>query len=252
MERSNRSYAEGTEMKIKFEPFDEEMGLLFEPPKPAAQSIPVWYKDMAVHMDGEKETGLHKDGVASSNLTLKGCNPFLDALTSGYTLTLPFDIEFRKGENGMIGVRWATNINFIGSHGPDQAPGIPGPVGGSEALLKWRPGWRAITPKGYSTLFTHPLNRHDLPFRTFSGVVDTDMYNLGVDLPFQLLNNLDKDIFILEKGTPICQIIPFKRENWESELVEFDEDANKKNGFDLKSKIVRSYKKQFWQKKTYR
>jgi hypothetical protein len=239
-------------MKIKFEPFDKEMGLLFAPPKPAAQSIPAWYKDMAVHMDGEKETGLHKDGVGSSNLTLKGCNPFLDSLTSGYMLTLPFDIEFRRAENGMIGIRWATNVNFIGSHAPEQAPGLPGPVGGSESLLKWRPGWRVITPKGYSTLFTHPLNRHDLPFRTFSGVVDTDMYNLGVDLPFQLLNTINKDIFILEKGTPICQIIPFKRENWDSQFLEFDEDANKKNGFDLKSKIVRSYKKQFWQKKTYR
>jgi hypothetical protein len=78
------------------------------------------------------------------------------------------------------------------------------------------------------------------------------MYELGVEFPFQLLNTIDKDIFILEKGTPICQVIPFKREDWDSEAVEFDEEANKKNGFKLKSKIVRSYKSQFWQKKTYR
>jgi hypothetical protein len=239
-------------MKLQFEPFDEEMGLLFERPRPAAQSIPGWYKDMPVHMDGEKETGLNKESVAVSNLTLKGCNPFLDALTSGYIFTLPFDIEFRRDYNGSLGIRWATNINFIGGHGADQAPGLPGPIGGTETLLKWRPGWRIITPKGYSALFTHPLNRHDLPFRTFSGVVDTDMYELGVEFPFQLLNTIDKDIFILEKGTPICQVIPFKRENWESEEVPFDEKANKVNGFKLKSKIVRSYKSQFWQKKTYR
>jgi hypothetical protein len=239
-------------MKLKFEPFDKEMGLLFDPPAPSAQAIPNWYKDMAVHMDNEKLTGLNKDSVAVSNLTLKGCNPFLDALTSGYTFKLPFDVEFRKDNQGRIGIRWATNVNFISGHGPDQAPGLPGPVGGSETLLKWRPGWRVSTPKGYSTLFTHPLNRHDLPFRTFSGVVDTDMYELGVELPFQLLNNLEKDITILEKGTPICQIIPFKREDWNSEIMEFDEDQNKINGFKLKSKIVRSYKSQFWQKKTYR
>jgi hypothetical protein len=239
-------------MKLQFEPFDEEMGLLFEKPKPAAQSIPEWYKNMPVHMDNEKDTGLNKESVAVSNLTLKGCNPFLDALTSGYIFTLPFDIEFRKDDQGRLGIRWATNINFIGGHGPDQAPGLPGPVGGTETLLKWRPGWRIVTPKGYSALFTHPLNRHDLPFRTFSGVVDTDMYELGVEFPFQLLNTIDKDIFILEKGTPICQVIPFKRENWDSEAIPFDEKANKVNGFNLKSKIVRSYKTQFWQKKTYR
>lgn len=241
----------GTSMKLQFEPFDSEAELLFDMPKPAAKSIPGWYKDMAVHIDGEKETGLSKTTTVVSNLTLKGCSPFLDALTSGYMFVLPFDIEFRRNEQGMINIRWATNINYIGSHGPDQAPGLPGPVGGSEALLKWRPGWRIITPKGYSAMFTHPLNRHDLPFRTFTGVVDTDMYELGVEFPFQLLNTIDKDVFILEKGTPICQVIPFKREDWRSEAVQFDEDANKKNGFKLKSQIVRSYKKQFWQKKNY-
>jgi hypothetical protein len=238
-------------MKLQFEPFDKEAELLFEMPKPAAKSIPGWYKDMAVHMDGEKTTGLSKTTNVVSNLTLKGCSPFLDALTSGYMFELPFDIEFRRNEEGMINIRWATNVNFIGSHGPDQAPGLPGPVGGSESLLKWRPGWRIITPKGYSAMFTHPLNRHDLPFRTFSGVVDTDMYELGVEFPFQLLNTIEDDIFILKKGTPICQVIPFKRENWKSEEVPFDEDANKKNGFKLKSEIVRSYKRQFWQKKNY-
>jgi hypothetical protein len=238
-------------VKVQFEPFDKESELLFDMPKPAAKSIPGWYKDMAVHMDGEKTTGLSKTTTVVSNLTLKGCSPFLDALTSGYMFELPFDIEFRRNEEGMINIRWATNVNYIGSHGPDQAPGLPGPVGGSESLLKWRPGWRIITPKGYSALFTHPLNRHDLPFRTFSGVVDTDMYELGVEFPFQLLNTIEEDIFILKKGTPICQVIPFKREDWKSEEVPFDEDANKKNGFKLKSEIVRSYKRQFWKKKNY-
>jgi hypothetical protein len=238
-------------MKIQFEPFDKDSELFFEMPKPAAQSIPSWYKDMPTRMNGEKEDGLARDGVAVSNLTLKGCSPFLDAFTSGYIFTLPFDLEFRKHPGKGINIRWATNVNAIGSHGPDQAPGLPEPYGGNADMLKWRPGFRVITPKGYSCLFTHPLNRHDLPFRTFSGIVDTDMYPLGVDLPFQLLNTIDKDIFILEKGTPICQVIPFKREEWRSEQIPFDEDENKKNGFKLKSKIIRSYKTQFWNKKSF-
>jgi hypothetical protein len=238
-------------MKIQFEPFDKESELLLEMPKPAAQHIPKWYKDMPVHMDNEKLTGLNKESVAVSNLTLKGCSPFLDAITSGYMFVLPFDLEFRRNDQGMVGMRWATNINLISGHGPDQAPGIPAPVGGNETLLKWRPGWRVITPPGYSSFFTHPTNRHDLPFRTFSGVVDTDTYELGTEFPFQLLNTIKEDIFILEQGTPICQVIPFKREDWISEAVTFDEDKNKKNGFKLKSKIVRSYKSQFWHKKSY-
>lgn len=198
-------------MNIQFEPFDKEVELLFEIPKPAVQVIPEWYKNMPTRMDNEKIDGLSKDGVAVSNLTLKGCSPFLDALSSGYIFELPFDMEFRKNNNGMINVRWATNVNFIGQHGPDQAPGLPAPLGGSSSLLKWRPGWRIITPKGYSTLFTHPLNRHDLPFRTFSGVVDTDIYKLGVELPFQLLDSIiDKDIFILERELQYVKLFPLR------------------------------------------
>jgi len=238
-------------MKLQFEPFDSETELLYERPRAAVQALPDWYKDMPTRMDNEKIDGLSKDGVAVSNLTLKGCSPFLDALSTGYIFELPFDLEFRNQPGKGINIRWATNLDYIGTHGPDQAPGIPTPFGGEEGLLKWRPGWRVITPDGYSCLFTHPLNRHDLPFRTFSGVVDTDVYKLGVELPFQLLASIKKDVFILEKGTPICQVLPFKRENWESEVVKFNEEQNKKEEFKLRSKIVRSYKQQFWQKKVY-
>jgi hypothetical protein len=239
-------------VKVKFEAFDKETELLFDPPKPAVQALPEWYKNMPTRMDNEKVDGLSKDGVAVSNLTLKGCSPFLDALSTGYIFELPFDLEFRFDSKRGINVRWATNVNFISTHGAEQAPGLPVPFGGEDGLLKWRPGWRVVTPKGYSCLFTHPINRHDLPFRTFSGVVDTDMYKLGVEFPFQLLTSIKQDIFILEKGTPICQVLPFKRDNWDSSILEFDEKENKKQGFLLKSKIVRSYKQQFWQKKVYK
>jgi hypothetical protein len=238
-------------MKLKFEPAEKEAELFFEIPKSAAKCIPDWYKNMPVHMDNEKNTGLNKESVAVSNLTLKGCSPFLDALTSGYIFTLPSDIEFRNHPGKGINIRWATSIDLISSHGKEQAPGIPEPFGGNKDLLKWKPGWRVITPPGYSCIFTHPFNRHDLPFRTFTGIVDTDSYPLGVEFPFQLLQTISEDIFILEKGTPICQILPFKRESWKKEQVIFNEEENKKNSFKLKSKIIRSYKTQFWHKKSY-
>lgn len=238
-------------MKLQFEPFDKEVETLFESPKPAIQVLPEWYKNMPTRMDGDKVDGLSKDGVASSNLTLKGCSPFLDALSSGYIFELPFDLEFRNDPVRGVNIRWATNIDYVGSHGPDQAPGIPTPFGGEPGLLKWRPGWRVITPLGYSCLFTHPLNRHDLPFRTFSGIVETDLYGLGVDFPFQLLSSIKQEIFVLEKGTPIAQVIPFKREDWSSEVIPFNKEENDKSRFKLKSKLVRSYKQQFWQKKSY-
>jgi len=236
---------------IKFEPFNAEIAQLYECPKPASASLPHWYREAPLHLDGDKETGLSATTNAVSNLTIKGCSPFLDALTTGYMFVLPFDVEFRRNAQGMTNVRWATNMNLIGGHAPEQAPGLPTPFNGSPTILKWSPGWRVSTPAGYSSIFTHPFNRADLPFQTMTGVVDTDTYSLGVDIPFQLLN-INRDIFILEKGTPICQVIPFKRDDWESETLEFDEESNKKGIFALKSKIVRSYRTQYWQKKSYK
>lgn len=199
--------------KIKFQPTSIESEIFFDMPKPASEYLPSWYREMNLHLENEEITSLAPDTVASSNLTLKGCMPFLDAISSGYMFVLPFDIEIRKNDYGMVGIRWATNVDFIGQHSLDQAPGLPIPFGASPNILKWKPGWKAITPPGYSCLFTHPMNHLDLPFTVLSGVVDTDTYKLGVEIPFRLLNQ-EKEIVIIEKGTPICQIIPFKRENW--------------------------------------
>lgn len=239
-------------MKIGFQPASKDHGTLFDMPKPAVQVLPNWYKDMPTYMDNESTPGLSSVSNAVSNLTAKGCSPLLDALSAGYMFELPFDIEFRRNPQGNINVRWAAPADLLGTHAPEQAPGLPTPFGGNDTLLKWKMGWRMITPEGWSTLFTHPINRHDLPFRVLSGVVDTDKYPLEVQIPFQLLNTLEKDIYVMEKGTPICQAIPIKREDWKAEeFVPFNEDEYNKSVFDLKSKIVRSYKTKFWQKKVY-
>lgn len=239
-------------MIIKFQPFDENTKDFIFSPKPATTSIPEWYKNIPLHMDGEKIDGLSKTTNATSNLTIKGCTPFLDALSLGYIYELPADIEFRKHESGNISIRWAAGIDLLGGHTADQYVNLPAPHGGFDGVFKWKFTYKIITPKGYSCLFTHPLNRNDLPFRTLSGVVDTDLYPGPVEFPFQLLKTIKEDIFILEKGTPLCQIIPFKRDNWESQDLEYDSKALAKAYYDVKSKIVRSYKKQWWNKKSYK
>lgn len=238
-------------MKIEFQPTSREMQAVFPPPRPASQCLPTWYKEMPTYMDGDKSAGLSSTSNAVSNLTAKGCSPLLDGLSAGYMFELPFDIEFRRDRNGAVNIRWATNIDYISGHTKEQAPTLPTPFNGSDMILKWNLGWRIITPKGWSMLYTHPLNRHDLPFRIMSGIVDTDRYPLEVSIPFQMLNVIEDPIFIIEKGTPICQAIPIKREDWVSSLKDFNEDERARNIFKLKSKVARSYKSQFWVKKRY-
>jgi len=66
-------------------------------------------------------------------------------------------------------------------------------------------------PKGYSFLVTHPLNRFDLPFVTTSAIVDADILFPAGQFPFFALKGFEG---IIPRGTPIAQLIPFKREKW--------------------------------------
>ena len=245
------------EQLITFYPLDELKVKLAGYPKTASQSLPEWYKKMPSRMDGEVSVGLTKHGKPSApNTTLKHCSPFLDALTTGYMYTAPCDIEIRLNtETNEHQFRWGIDDwDVISLHTMDQAPTLPNAYGSTNGLiLKWNFHFLIKTPPGYSTLFTHPLNRSDLPFRTFSGVVETDTYTLPVNFPFQFIG-LYEDPYIIKEGTPICQFLPFKREDWkpiEKEVEEYPYGGPEKAHFDLKKNIDRSYKDKFWQKKKY-
>jgi hypothetical protein len=47
-------------------------------------------------------------------------------------------------------------------------------------------------------------------------------------------------------------MVPIKRDSWEREKIEPNENEIKKNAFEYFSTISRSYKKNFWQKKEYK
>jgi hypothetical protein len=62
-------------------------------------------------------------------------------------------------------------------------------------------------------LFTHPVNRTDLPFTTLTGLVDCDLYcdNL-INFPARWHDPSFNGV--LPKGTPVVQCMPVKREEW--------------------------------------
>lgn len=234
--------------KIVFTPMTENASIFFLPPKPASMFIPDWYKNFKLYVGNDKEYGIHKEFTRDINTTLKACTPFLDAMTTGYMVELASDMEFSK-ENGQVKIKFRTDHDLVGPHLYEQTYNLPRVHGEHRETVKWIFDWKITTPKGYSCLYTHPLNRSDLPFRTLTGVVDTDNYPDSVHFPFQLFDFEHK--FILEKGTPICQIFPFKRENWKSEVGEFEPLAKKKAVYEILSVIKRSYKKQYWVRKSY-
>jgi hypothetical protein len=223
----------------------------FKPPTPAKLSIPNWYKKSSRMIEGETKAGLNPLRPYTTNTTMKACIPFFDALSCGYIWELPIDLEIRKIDN-TVTIRWRDNNTYVDVHTPQEMQKIPSPMQSTNGtVFKWLFPFHIKTPKNYSVLFTHPLNRHDLPFRTFSGIVDTDKYPLDVQFPFQVLTDTFEDLTILDAGTPIIQFMPILRENWEHEVKTYNEKDTNKRSFDFFSKIEKAYQNRYWSKKTY-
>ena len=87
--------------------------------------------------------------------------------------------------------------------------------------LKFINPWIVQTPPGYSCLFTSPLNHMETRLKILDGVVDTDEYYNNVNTPFVWTGGDGE--FNIPKGTPLIQIIPFKRETYSVEYAAVDE-----------------------------
>jgi len=235
--------------KIQFIPVDEETKQIIAAPEKAAKHLPLWYKNTGKKINPKLSSMEPHPTYMSpgSNLTLKACAPFLDSMTMGYIVALAADIEFVNPQTYMGNrVVWGASKEIVGMHSIQQVGKMQAPLGFSE-LFKWMFPFRIKSPKGYSCLFMHPSQRYDLPFTTLSGVVDTDKYETNINFPFFLKENF---MGIIPKGTPICQIVPIKRNPWVSKTLKPDEKITFM-GKALRYVYEGAYKKQYWVKKHY-
>lgn len=233
--------------KIEFISAKKDIEKIIDPPKPAINFIPEWYKKSSLYITDDK-IPIHYDG--GFNTTIKQCMPVFDTLLSGYVFGTASDLFFLNEEK-YNGIR-VTSAHFsetviINDHSTAQLQKYPNPDQ-YDQIFKWNFWWKIKTPPGYSCLITHPRHRFDLPFITLDAIVDTDTYNGVILFPFLLNKNFTGK---LDKGTPIVQIFPFKREEWKSSYLEFDEQISidSKKNF---SYIGGLYKKTFWRRKVYR
>lgn len=229
-----------------------------DPPVPAKQVIPEWYKAIPPERDPEDS---RMRPIPRSRATVKKCIPFMDALTTGYMINVPQDILVKK-INGKPFSFWdfqRYNRETEGSQNlipifdldlpNSRSEGVPVPFG--YYSTPWRLEVYPViqTPPGYSALITHPFNRYELPFLVLTGVLDTDKFKTTLAVTMYLREDFEG---IIEKGTPVAQVFPFKREAWEHDVLPaMTEQEHRKERFKLKSKLVRSYQTQFWSKKTY-
>jgi hypothetical protein len=210
-------------------------------PAAASSSIPEWYKQLAMHLLPKGTRGHH------TKITIKACPPFLDSMTTGYILRTEVDLLVEQID-GMPYIQWQEGWAQIEKHDDRQITKEQIPSGYSPHPLKFLNPYVLQTPPGYSSLFVHPLNRTDLPFLTLSGVVETDTYYNNIHFPFFLKEGFEG---IIPSGTPIVQVIPIKREAWKSEIADADAKKLATDQIKLRGKYIRSYKSQWWVRKSY-
>ena len=230
---------------ITFIPHTKTAELIENYPKPSKNFIPEWYKKIPRLEKGVKKMSFPMN-YRSPNLTVKTCIPFLESITNGYMVYLSDDI-FVEQVDGQPTMRWHTEETLVATHSKEQFPleNINSIENFFEIPFKFNYHWQIKVPKGYSILFSHPYNRLDLPFYSFSGFVNADSYNMPVQFPFLLKKGFEG---IIESGTPISQLTIVKNESWESKFEKYNSEEVYKKERNFYKSIYGAYKKYFWNK----
>jgi len=220
-------------------------------PEPISRSLPEWYKEAdRFYKAPNGTTYVGPDGGKIP--TWKACPAIYDIFITGYTYRTPCDIEFFLDQNNQISAKvldpkYADFIQFR-----DPMPQFEHPRGYYKKHFAWYPDWAVATPNGYSVLYSQPFGRFDLPFLTTSGIVDNDKVNLPGTFPFFIEDGWTG---VIPAGTPYAQMIPFKREDWQSDY-EFipGQDLMKRNMDNSKKYRVPNggvYLKDVWERRKY-
>jgi len=205
---------QAAEMTLKFR-CPPGMGTILPRPIPAVRGLPSWFKALPQKA--------YNPSMGQESLTIKKCPPFIDAMTCGFLIPLAADLEVRAGEfnwnfqlpEGLVSEYSHSPIDF---HDPSQVAGSPY-YDDDQFLIKFNNFWTVEAPEGYSLLFTHPINRTDLPFTTLTGLVDSDRFKAS---PVHFPARWNKPNFsgVLSKGTPVAQCLPVKRQIWNADFKE--------------------------------
>lgn len=237
---------------IKFNPTSILAEQIATPPKPASSYSPSWYENLGPFFNGKPSISRDDPSkhYGGADVTVKLCLPFGDSMHAGYIQEAWQDIYFEINED---------KINFVV---PAESPRmvwerdhVTMPVGDYfyNQEFVFSPPWTPEVPKGWSVLYLSPLNRPELPIWFPSGLVDNDKFTHSLDeseIPFYLKKTFKGGI--IPKGTPLYQMIPIKRESWQSSFERFSAKLQARSGLMPRTKFWGGYKREFWQKKEYK
>jgi hypothetical protein len=234
--------------EIEFIALDKYSFEVCPKPFPASQALPQWWKDASPY----KKTLDSPDGKKiivenfESNATFKKCTPMLDMISSGYVVPLWADVQIKIVNNSPT-LSWRVKRSVFSLH---DGEGVEIPVGYHNDQFKFLNQWIPKLSSGFSALIIPCPGYPNNPFRPISAIIDYDKTTHPLYPPMYLRNDFEG---IIEKGTPMFQIIPFKRNNWKSSFSFLEDGQSMINeDRDIKATIVNNYVKNFWEKKSYK
>ena len=204
-------------MNIKFICGDRYVAKHF-PVKPASKDRPEWYNKLPGFL-GEP---LH------SPPTIKKCMPIYDHMTAGYIIYNPVEQEIHSDvrPDGSEIIEFHRRFPDAWTEQPAQEGHMheqcPIHVNGNEkrSYITFSVPWRIETPPGYSCLIQPPYFHFEKRFTIWPGIVDTDV----IDVPWSNwpghMNTPPGEKVTIAPGTPLMQVIPFKRDEWQMEMLE--------------------------------
>lgn len=224
---------------------------VFPVPEPGTKNVPDWYKSQP------SISGLNPEIPENGTLRLsvKKCQAFFDAMAVGYILKVPVDIYIDttdgKFEVQLPGEMQRFRAELIANHSTEQISHFPIDKSNyCNQILRIHPTWMVSTPEGYSTLFMQPMHQEPSPLKAVEAIIDTDKFWSDGHLSFFVQKGFKG---VIKQGTPLAQVFPFKRDDWEMELdKEFDPEKTNLQRRVVRATFQNGYRMKFWQKKVFK
>ena len=255
------------EMEIEFQCVIDTENSLFEP-VPAKKVKPEWYKKLPT---------LIEDAEGNRLDTIKKCPAMHDWLSMGYlirnrhtvlvlmskndydepiSITIPLKnistekLSYIKTllkeekvddivnyiEINKLNIKELSDmINRVGGHPAKQVTGMSRD---DKMQLKFKMDFLIKTPKGTSCYYLDPFLFDNPYLSTWQGIIDTDKFNQLTTNNILIFYPKVDESFIISKGTPLVQIVPFVRYPWKSKITYLTkEEINEKLETDIKGDL---------------
>jgi hypothetical protein len=189
-------------------------------PQPSKNFIPKWFKDTPID---SPEDNKYISKVKPNLRTVKKCPSFMEIFHQGYTIVSPCDIwlKYKDGQWEWKCSHPDITMNYFAYNA--MAKYLP-KHSKDKVIFKLANPWYVMTPKGYSSYIVPMPYTYNYDWYVQYGIIHTDtIYNMNVPIVY----TSEKEEVLIKQGTPLFQLVPFKRETSKLQIIKYTHKIDK-------------------------